>query len=193
MIDHKQLLYLTEYVSIFSKILEDSASDDHQDDPYLEVKLEETKGSDSIKCSNCGEVMEPSAVASHTVTCYRNSIKCKVCGERVSKTLKSQHLNEWRSDQKIIESIEKDSEEQLTLVIDHGVNPEYVISSYGKTMLHLCAEKNSNDCLLLLISRGADTDPVDDDEKTPLLLSIEKGNTKVAISLIELGANIDAK
>ena len=50
---------------------------------------------------------------------------------------------------------------------------------------------NANDCLLLLISRGADTDPVDSEGVTPLHLAIQRKNTKVAASLIELGASID--
>ena len=60
-------------------------------------------------------------------------------------------------------------------------------------MVHLCAIHNANDCLLLLISRGADTDPVDDRGCTPLMVAVQKNNKKAAASLIELGAKIECK
>ncbi len=60
-------------------------------------------------------------------------------------------------------------------------------------MLHLCAKNNANDCLLLLISRGSDTDPTDGEGLTPLMVALLRNHTKVALSLIELGAQIECK
>lgn len=138
----------------------------------------------------------------------KNSTQCKICKEKILKSHKKEHLASWRDTQRILEVIEKDSEEELTLVLDHGVDVDlrigpdnqskfltqiiYLFISY-LGLLHLCASNNSNDCLLLLISRGADTDPVDDNGLTPLLLAIDKDMEKTALSLIELGAHVDCK
>ena len=143
------------------------------------------------KCTNCDELINASKMVTHTVSCYRNSTKCKVCGERLQKSMKSEHLAQWRSSEKIMAAIEKDDEASLTLVLDHGTEPEHKVDT--KALLHLCALNNANDCLLLLISRGADTDPIDDQCCTPLLLALQKNNKKAAASLIELGASIECK
>ena len=57
--------------------------------------------------------------------------------------------------------------------------------------MHFAAGNGSHNSVLALISRGAGLDPPDVNLKTPLMISIENGKTKVAKSLIELGADIE--
>jgi len=173
---------------------------DHPPENNSPTEIEEIKGAAQeevtpgmSKCTNCGELISSNKMVTHTVSCYRNSTKCKICGERLLKSKKTEHLAYWRSLEKIQSAISNDDEEELTLILDHGVEPEHRIEPNGKTLLHLCADKNANDCLLLLISRGADTDPSDETGCTPLLLALQKSNKKTAASLIELGANIECK
>ena len=132
-------------------------------------------------------------MVTHTVSCYRDSTLCKACGERLKKTMKLEHLALWKNKERIEDCIARDDEEEFTLVLEHGIQLEHRITPNGKTLLHLCAIANAIDCLLLLISRGADTDPVDEKGSTPLMLALEKGSKKVAINLIELGAEIECK
>lgn len=132
-------------------------------------------------------------MVTHTVACYRNSTKCKVCGERLKKSMKSAHLAAWRDPARIVSALERNKEDELIMILDHGVTPDHVLGPNKQSMVHLCAMHNANDCILLLISRGADTDPLDEVGCTPLHVALQKGNTKVAASLIELGANIESK
>ena len=143
------------------------------------------------RCTSCNELIKISKMVTHTVACFRNSTKCRACGERIKKSEKAEHLALWKSEEKIINSIKQDNEDELTLVLEHGVNLEHKVKD--KTLLHLCAVNNANDCLLLLISRGADTDPLDNDGSTPLALAISNGSKKTAINLVELGAEIECR
>ena len=87
-----------------------------------EVKKTEIEG--TTKCTNCNEEILTSKMVMHTVACYRNFTKCKICGERLKKTMKAEHLANWRSVQKITEAIEKNDQEKFILVLDHGIDPE---------------------------------------------------------------------
>eukprot|EP00826_Nyctotherus_ovalis_P054903 TRINITY_DN723_c0_g3_i1.p1 TRINITY_DN723_c0_g3~~TRINITY_DN723_c0_g3_i1.p1 ORF type:complete len:152 (-),score=34.49 TRINITY_DN723_c0_g3_i1:318-773(-) len=143
------------------------------------------------KCANCGSLFETSKATSHTIKCYRNSISCKVCGEKLLRSMKAKHLAYWRSEDLLLDCIANDDEEELNLAFDHGADPEHHIK--GQTLLHLCALRNSLECLLALISRGVEVDPTDNKGCTPLLVALEKGNTKVVKTLVELGADIEKK
>eukprot|EP00826_Nyctotherus_ovalis_P045087 TRINITY_DN493_c0_g1_i2.p1 TRINITY_DN493_c0_g1~~TRINITY_DN493_c0_g1_i2.p1 ORF type:complete len:292 (-),score=92.36 TRINITY_DN493_c0_g1_i2:92-967(-) len=173
------------------------------DNTYLEelkgdeFKEEELKESDEdappgfTKCTSCSEFIKVSKMVTHTVACFRNSAKCRACGERIPKNSKAEHLALWKSNDRITKCIAKDDEDELTLILEHGTKLEHKVED--RTLLHLCALSNANDCLLLLISRGADTDPVDAKGCTPLALAIEKGSKKAAVNLIELGAEIECR
>jgi len=169
----------------YINIIENGKFDHIKEEPQEDVKELE-------RCANCGEMIIASKMAFHTVTCYRKTVRCKVCGESIQRSIKSQHLNLWRSIQKITNAIEKDDEEELTMILDHGVKVDYK-NEEGKSLLHLCAEYNSKSCLYFLISRGANTELTNTEGSTPLIVAIEAGNNKVATSLIELGANIEIK
>lgn len=145
------------------------------------------------KCTSCNELIKVNKMVTHTVSCFRNSTKCRACGERIKKNTKAEHLAKWKSEEKIAKCIEKDNEEELTQILEHGITPEHKVKDEDRTLLHLCALSNANDCLLLLISRGADTDPIDKQGYTPLSLAIKSGSKKVAANLIELGANIESR
>jgi len=102
------------------------------------------------------------------------------------------------------EAVEKDDDELLTMMLDHGYpfdSPKHqpckvfifsIVYSL-QALLHLCALNNSHDCLLVLISKGHQTDPIDNERKTPLMICVEKGYNKVGRVLVELGAEIEAK
>ena len=57
--------------------------------------------------------------------------------------------------------------------------------------MHFAAKNGSHNSILALVSRGGGLDPPDNQLRTPLMLAIECGKTKVAKSLIELGADIE--
>ena len=78
-------------------------------------------------CTNCGEEIPENKMVTHTVACYRNTTKCKVCGERLKKTMKAEHLATWRNADRIKTSIAKNNEEELTLILDHGIDLETTI------------------------------------------------------------------
>jgi ankyrin repeat protein len=59
--------------------------------------------------------------------------------------------------------------------------------------MHYAAKHGSLKVVLGLISRGAGVDPPDTNLKTPLFVAIEHNKTAVARSLIELGADIEAR
>lgn len=50
----------------------------------------------SVLCPNCKQIMQPSLIAAHTITCYRNSSKCKICGEIVQKDKKKEHIAKYK-------------------------------------------------------------------------------------------------
>jgi len=91
----------------------------------------------------------------------------------------------------LLESIANDDEEEFSLALDHGITPNKLIKD--QSLLHLCAINNSIECLLALISRGADIDPIDSNGYTPLLYALEKRNKKMISTLIELGADIERR
>ena len=59
--------------------------------------------------------------------------------------------------------------------------------------MHYAAKNGSLTVVLALISRGAGVDPPDVNLKTPLFVALENGKTAIARSLIELGADIEAR
>lgn len=59
--------------------------------------------------------------------------------------------------------------------------------------MHYAAKHGSLNVVIGLISRGAGVDPPDMNFKTPLILAIENNKFTVARSLIEFGADIEAK
>ncbi len=74
-------------------------------------------------------------MATHSVACYRTSTKCKICGERLLRSKKAEHLTAWRDSSKILAAIEQNNEADLTLVLDHGVDPEFQLEP-GKDSNH---------------------------------------------------------
>ena len=112
-----------------------SESEPKENVEEIKASAEEDKnGDEPALCTNCGDAISPGKMVTHTVACYRNSTKCKVCGERLKKTMKAEHLAAWRSNEKLVAAIEKNSEEELTLVLDHGVSPEQHIGSNNQSM-----------------------------------------------------------
>lgn len=59
--------------------------------------------------------------------------------------------------------------------------------------MHYAAENGSLNVILTLISKGASTDPIDQFQRTPLMIAIENNKSACARSLIELGADIEIK
>ncbi len=59
----------------------------------------------------------------------------------------------------------------------------------GKTLLHICAERGCNDCIKLLIKRGAKINVEDNRKFTPYCTAIENGKESTAKELLKLGAN----
>jgi ankyrin repeat protein len=59
--------------------------------------------------------------------------------------------------------------------------------------MHYAAKNGSLAVLLGLIARGAGVDPPDNNSKTPLIVAIENSKVAVARSLIELGADVEAR
>ena len=66
-------------------------------------------------------------------------------------------------------------------------------SEDGWTPLHFAAKFGALNVIIGLISRGAGVDPPDNNDKTPLIIAIENNKFTVARSLIEFGADIEAK
>ena len=71
-------------------------------------------------------------MALHTVTCYRNSTRCKVCGEKLLKSMKAEHLSQWRSIERIMECIQNDNDKELTMALNHGVKLDYRVDRQEK-------------------------------------------------------------
>lgn len=93
------------------------------------------------------------------------------------------------------EEIAKDNEQQASLYFDHGVdsNLYFPNDSEGWTPMHYAAKAGALNVVIGLISRGAGVDPPDNNLKTPLIVAIEFNKFIVARSLIEFGADIEAK
>jgi len=84
--------------------------------------VNERQEDELISCPNCQEEMPHREAAAHTVQCYRNSTKCKVCGKVILKSKKKEHLMRWRDPNQLLEAIENDHEDQVSLHFDHGVD-----------------------------------------------------------------------
>ena len=93
------------------------------------------------------------------------------------------------------QSITEDDEEAVGLFFDHGIDVNMYFNNDpdGQSVLHFAAKNGSHNSILALVSRGAGLDPPDNSLRTPLMVAIESGKTKVARSLIELGADIELK
>ncbi|MGI5071240.1 ankyrin repeat domain-containing protein [Treponema pectinovorum] len=63
----------------------------------------------------------------------------------------------------------------------------------GETALHVCARVNQSDLITFLIIKGADTEIVNSDGDTPLLVAVKNNSIDAAKTLIALKANIFAK
>ncbi|CAN6361708.1 unnamed protein product [Urochloa humidicola] len=77
----------------------------------------------------------------------------------------------------------------LRLLLDHGGDPG-MPNAKGRTPLHNAAQNGHNEAVILLLSRGADVDPVINDRGgTPLHLAAGKGNDQAVKVLLEHGAD----
>ena len=80
------------------------------------------------------------------------------------------------------------------MFFDHGldVNLKFKADEHKKrSPIHYAAISGSLNCLLALISQGADVDPIDEEGRTPISLAIEHNKLTCVRGLIELGADIE--
>jgi superfamily II helicase len=98
---------------LYMKLQHEGNSSDEYESPKVSI------------CPNCKDKITSSNLASHTIECYRNSTKCKICGEVVKKSQKKSHLDYWRSKQKVKEVLQKDNDNELTKILDHGLLIDY--------------------------------------------------------------------
>ena len=102
-----------------------NSSDENHESPKISI------------CPNCKEKIPNNSLASHTIECYRNSTKCKICGEIVNKANKKAHLEYWRSKQKIKEALQKDNDEELGKLLDHGLSLEAKFDEEGYCIIFI--------------------------------------------------------
>ena len=57
--------------------------------------------------------------------------------------------------------------------------------------MHFASESGSLNVILDMVGRGAEIDPLDHFERTPLMIAVENNKLAVARSLLEFGAGID--
>jgi hypothetical protein len=151
--------------------------------------------SEETVCTNCREMIRPSEYAMHTIQCIRNTSKCKICHETITKDNKKQHLLDWRKPEKMVKFIEADDDDSMLTMFNHGAKAESFLDKKNKKKpLHYIAKHGSVRCLLILMGKGLeDLSPEDIDGDTPLNMAIRNGQTIIAKSLIELGAELENK
>jgi hypothetical protein len=144
---------------------------------------------------NCREMIPPKEYATHTIQWIRNSTKCKIWHETISKDNKKQHLLDWRKPEKMVKAIEEDDDDSMLTMFNHGSKAEsYLDKKNKKKPLHYIAKHGSVRCLLILMGKGLeDLSPINLEGDSPLNLAIRNGKTVVAKSLVELGADLEAK
>ncbi|KAL4879592.1 hypothetical protein BJY04DRAFT_193206 [Aspergillus karnatakaensis] len=82
-------------------------------------------------------------------------------------------------------------EEILSLLLDHGANPE-LRNWAGHTPLHSACVENQLTSATLLLDRGADLESLAKSGRTPLMSSSSNAGSDVIDLLIRRGANVDA-
>ena len=82
--------------------------------------------------------------------------------------------------------------EMAELLLDHGLNPNSMVSSaYRITLLHTAATAGSKDMVELLVTKGADVNAEDREGGTPLWYAKGKNHTDVVELLNKYGARSD--
>ena len=65
------------------------------------------------------------------------------------------------------------------------------VNSYGKTALHVAARYGQHECVQFLLTRGAEKEARDSDQKTPIQLALNMQRCKSIKILVEAKADID--
>jgi ankyrin repeat protein len=79
-------------------------------------------------------------------------------------------------------------QKMVEFLLTHGASPDF--SADGWAPLHMAASLGDRVTVKLLLRLGAPVDPVDRDNKTPLLVAVQDGSIAVAQELITAGADI---
>ncbi|MEM9411993.1 MAG: ankyrin repeat domain-containing protein [Planctomycetota bacterium] len=91
----------------------------------------------------------------------------------------------------LIDAIENDDVEKLASIIADGLDVNVSIDA-GIRPLHLAADKNATECILLLIENGAIVNSARNSREgsgTPLHFAARSGNFEAIKYLLEAGAN----
>ncbi len=77
-------------------------------------------------------------------------------------------------------------------LLELGADPE-TKNQQGQCALHWAVMRRDNEFLQLLLDKDVSLDTVDNNEYTPLLMSINYNNAEAAMKLIEAGCRVDVK
>jgi ankyrin repeat protein len=83
--------------------------------------------------------------------------------------------------------------EMTTMLLAAGANVRATTRLGGYTALHLAAQAGQTGTLRALLAAGASVDLLTTTGATPLMLAARSGSAEVATTLLELGANANAK
>lgn len=92
-------------------------------------------------------------------------------------------------------AIEDDDDDTMLKMFNHGAKAEaYLNKKLKQKPLHYIAKNGSVRCLLILMGKGLEElSPEDSEGDTPLNMAIRNNQTIIAKSLVELGADIEAR
>ena len=115
-------------------------------------------------------------------------------------TLRLVMLEFWPSDSEQAKELSLACEENqvdvLEALLKRPLNPDLIDSKSGSknwTALHAAAMHRREDCARLLLEAGANCDPVDDDEATPLHAAAWMGSVEIVEQLLSAGAQKDRR
>lgn len=89
------------------------------------------------RCPNCTKEFPGDLFLQHSLDCLRNKIRCKKCNELIEDKNKKQHLEEWRTKEKIVQAIESVNKKMLQQCLDHGASVNKILDEEtGDCKLH---------------------------------------------------------